>query len=190
MNIRLILGALLGAALLSGMTASASPILSVADWPFHFDVYFQEGVTIDQPGTPVRGAGVDGPYGELVRSLGPDRAPFYRVTQFDERVRVEIQDYPIVPHFDITADFTSFIDGLPTRVEVVYGEGAGSSSATWRYIYDFVWNGEVLVPRWQMHYGEVFDLPAIPEPATLSLLALGGAVLVRRRPVAWRKDRP
>jgi hypothetical protein len=73
---------------------------------------------------------------------------------------VEADDGPFgVPgDADICADIW-FVDGLPRKVQPLRGAGASSSSVLFRYIFDFKMNDQVMVSRWQLHYGEILGLP-------------------------------
>jgi len=147
---------LVAAVLLLGVSAStrAGYINYV---PMEFDVYLQQGAI--EGNTSVNGAGIAGPYGEFVRSI-PLGSPLARVTEYPDHIRFEADDvaHGDMGDADIAADIY-FMDGLPTKVTVVQGSGAGSQSATWRYIYDFKVDGKLVVSRWQTHYGETVYLP-------------------------------
>jgi len=124
-----------------------------------FDVYLQKGA-IEGNGN-VNGAGINGPYGEFVRSIAPG-SPLAHVTQYPDHIRFEADDCAVgvMGDADICADIY-FKEGLPSKVKVVRASGAGTHSAMWRYIYDFKVDGKLAVPRWQTHYGETIDLPPL-----------------------------
>jgi len=138
----------------------AAPTLS-EDCCFQFDVYLQQGAS-EYSG--VRGAGVDGPYGAYVRSITIG-SPLVRLSPTSPpssliHLVADDSPYGVIGDADISADIT-FSGGVPIRVVPVHGAGAETDSVKWRYIFDFTMNGQVIVSRWQTHYGETFDLPWI-----------------------------
>jgi len=136
-----------------------------------FDVYLQQGAI--EGNCNLNGAGINGPYGALVRSISLG-SPLVRTTQYADHVRFMADDctYDIMGDADICADIY-FTDGLPTKFTVISATGAGTQSAIWRYIYDFKVAGKVIVTRWQTHYGEMMN---IRWPRTLITLALQSAL--------------
>ena len=128
--------------------------------PIEFDVYLQQGAV---EGMNVNGAGIDGPYGQFVRSIAPGN-PLAHITEYSDHIHFEADDCAvgIMGDADICADIY-FVDDLPTKVTVVRGAAAlaGDQSVTWRYIYDFHVDGKCVVPRWQTHYDETIDLPPL-----------------------------
>jgi len=135
----------------------AAPTLS-EDSCCQFDVYLQEGAIEGDP--RVNGAGVDGPYGAFVRSISIGLSGVI-YNDHNGFVRFAADDVMVGPgDGDITADIT-FSGGMPIRIVPVHSLGADTQSARWRYIFDFKMNGQVIVSRWQTHYGETFDLPWI-----------------------------
>lgn len=123
---------------------------------FEFNVYLQQGAI--EGNSSVNGAGIDGPYGEFVRSIAPG-SPLAHVTQYPDHIRFEADDCAVgvMGDADICADIY-FKEGLPSKVKVVRGHAAGDQSTTWRYIYDFRVDGKLIVPRWQTHYGEIIGM--------------------------------
>ncbi|MCX5671521.1 MAG: prepilin-type N-terminal cleavage/methylation domain-containing protein [Planctomycetota bacterium] len=132
------------------------------DWAFEFDIYLQQGAI--EGNTGVNGAGISGPYGEFVRSVSLGN-PLVRTTKYKDHTRFESDDCAIgiTGDADIAADIY-FKDGRPSRVSVIRASGAGTQSAMWRYIYDFKVAGQVVVQRWQTHYGETIDVMKVKAP--------------------------
>ena len=146
-----------------------------------FDVYLQQGAI--EGNSNVNGAGIDGPYGEFVRSIAPG-SPLAHVTQYPDHIRFEADDCAVgvMGDADICADIY-FKEGLPSKVKVLRGPAAGDQSTTWRYIYDFSVDGKLIVPRWQAHYGEIIGM-RLGQP----LIALAAAERPSTLPQsqAWR----
>jgi len=123
------------------------------DWAFEFDIYLQLGAI--EGNTSVNGAGVNGPYGAFIRSISLGSTLVNKSEKENGVMRFEADDcgIGITGDADITADI-KFENNRPVSVTPIKGSGAGTHSATGRYIYDFKICGKVLVPRWQTRYGE------------------------------------
>jgi len=117
------------------------------DWAFEFDVYNQAG------------GGTNGTYGEFQRTICLGSPLVNRILRSRDVMRFEADDDSLsfMNDADITADIT-FKDGRPVKVAVIKGRGASTASAARWYIYDFKVAGRVIVQRWQLHYGETFDI--------------------------------
>jgi hypothetical protein len=63
------------------------------------------------------------------------------------------------------------------------------SNTTW-LATGLTWKADIQPLVFQGHYVDAVSATVTPEPATLSLLALGGVLALRRRRVAPRTDRP
>jgi prepilin-type processing-associated H-X9-DG protein/prepilin-type N-terminal cleavage/methylation domain-containing protein len=137
------------------------------DYGFTFDVYLQKGAI--EGNTSVNGEGFSEPhpYGQFIRSLPLGNSPYVRKTNISPyKVRYECDDcgIGITGDADICVEINYNMDGVPVSFTDVRGSGAGTQSAMWRYIYDFRVCGQVVVQRWQTHYGETFDLSNLKRP--------------------------
>jgi prepilin-type processing-associated H-X9-DG protein/prepilin-type N-terminal cleavage/methylation domain-containing protein len=145
--------------------AAGSSVLSGPDpddWVFEFDIYFQQGVTNPAPGQ--KGPGVTGPYGTLYTTISLGNPLVNKAQPMPGKFHFECDDTGAGGNMgdgDIKCDII-YTGNKPTSVYVDGTDpGPHTDSALNRFIYDFKICGQVLVTRWQTHYGETFKIPSM-----------------------------